>query len=107
VDPLSEFAALNVASPLLARLTGEIQIFRIDDSTSTMTQVPGTPAAAGNAPFDVKFDLQGKLVYSVATSDNSIAGFMFDRSTGSLTPVPGSPFKAGVVPLELTIASPK
>lgn len=107
VDPLSEFAAVTVAPLLTIPLPGEIQIFRIDDSTSMMTQVPGTPTAAGNAPFDVKFDLQGKLVYSVATSDNSIAGFMFDRSTGSLTPVPGSPFKAGVVPLELTIASPK
>jgi 6-phosphogluconolactonase (cycloisomerase 2 family) len=107
VDPLSEFIAVTVAPLLTIPLPGEIQIFRIDDSTSMMTQVPGTPTAAGNAPFDVKFDLQGKLVYSVATSDNSIAGFMFDRSTGSLTPVPGSPFKAGVVPLELTIASPK
>jgi 6-phosphogluconolactonase (cycloisomerase 2 family) len=107
VDPLSEFIAVTVAPLLTIPLPGEIQIFRIDDSTSTMTQVPGTPTAAGNAPFDMKFDLQGKLVYSVATSDNSIAGFMFDRSTGSLVPVPGSPFKAGDVPLELTIASPK
>lgn len=105
VDPLGEFAALTVASPLMARLSGEIQIFRIDDSISMMTQVPGTPTAAGNAPLDVKFDLQGKLVYSVATGDNSIAGFMFDRSSGSLIPVPGSPFKAGDTPMEITIAS--
>jgi hypothetical protein len=72
-----------------------------------MTQVPGTPTAAGNAPLDVKFGLQGKLVYSVATGDNSIAGFMFDRSSGSLIQVPGSPFKAGDTPIELTVAKPK
>lgn len=107
VDRQGGFAALAVASPGTIGLPGEIQIFRIDDSTSTMTQVPGNPTAAGNGPFDVRFDLQGKLVYSVATGDNSIAGFMLDRSSGSLTPVPGSPFKAGDTPIELTVAKPK
>lgn len=107
VDPLSEFIAVTVASPLTIPLRGEIQIFRIDDSTSTMAQIPGNPVAAGNGPNDVRFDLQGKLIYSVETNSNLIDGFMLDRSTGSLTPVPGSPFKAGDVPLELTIASPK
>ena len=107
VDPLSEFIAVTVASPLTIPLHGEIQIFRIDDSSSSMTQVPGTPVAAGNGPNDVRFDLQGKLVYSVETNGNLIDGFMLDRSTGSLTPVPGSPFKAGDAPEELTIASPK
>ena len=107
VDPLSEFIAVTVASPLTIPLHGEIQIFRIDDSASSMTQVPGTAISAGNGPNDVKFDLQGKLVYSVETNGNLIDGFMLDRSTGSLVPVPGSPFKAGDVPLELTIASPK
>jgi len=107
VDPLSEFIAVTVASPLTIPLHGEIQIFRIDDSTSSMTQVPGTPVAVGNGPNDVRFDLQGKLVYSVETNGNLIDGFILDRSTGSLTPVPGSPFKAGDVPLEITIASPK
>ena len=107
VDPQGGFAALAVASPGTIGLPGEIQIFRIDNSTSTMTLVPGTPIAAGNGPFDVKFDLQGKLVYSVARGDNSIAGFMLDRSSGSLTPVPGSPFKVGDTPIELTVAKPK
>jgi 6-phosphogluconolactonase len=107
VDPLGEFVALAVASPDNVGLPGEIRMFRIDDSTGTMTQVPGTPVAAGNGPFDVKFDPQGTLVYSVATNDNSIAGFMLDRSSGALTAVSGSPFKAGDNPMELTIARPK
>jgi len=107
VDPLSEFIAVTVASPLTIPLHGEIQIFRIDDSASSMTQVPGTAISAGNGPNDVKFDLQGKLVYSVETNGNLIDGFMLDRSTGSLVPVPGSPFKAGDAPEELTVASPK
>jgi 6-phosphogluconolactonase (cycloisomerase 2 family) len=59
VDRQGGFAALAVASPGTIGLPGEIQIFRIDDSASTMTQVPGNPTAAGNAPLDVKFDLQG------------------------------------------------
>jgi 6-phosphogluconolactonase (cycloisomerase 2 family) len=107
VDPLNEFVALTVASPVTIGLPGEIQIFRIDDSTSSMAQVPGTPVTAGNGPDDVRFDLQGKLVYSVETNGNLIDGFMLDRSTGSLIPVPGSPFKAGDTPMELTIARPK
>ena len=107
VDPLSEFVALTVIPLATNNVPGDIQIFRIDDSTSTMAQVPGTPVAAGNGPNAVKFDLQGKLVYSVETNGNLIDGFMLDRSTGSLTPVPGSPFKAGDAPEELTIASPK
>lgn len=107
VDPLSQFIAVTVASPLTIPLRGEIQIFRIDDSTSAMTQIPGSPVAAGNGPNDARFDLQGKLIYSVETNSNLIDGFMLDRSSGSLTPVPGSPFKAGDVPLEITIASPK
>jgi 6-phosphogluconolactonase (cycloisomerase 2 family) len=106
-DPLSQFVAVTVIPLATNNLPGEVQIFRIDDSTSMMAQVPGTPVAAGNGPNDVKFDLQGKLVYSVGTNGNSIDGFMLDRSTGSLTPVPGSPFKSGDTPMELTIASPK
>jgi len=107
VDPSGEFAALAVASPDVQGFPGEIQIFRIDESTSTMTQFPVSSIPAGRGTFDGKFDPQGKFIYSVATNDNAIMGFAFDRNSGSLAPVPGSAFKTGDTPWTLTIARQK
>ena len=107
VDPSGEFAALAVASPDFFGFPGKIEIFRIDESTNSMSQFPVFSIPAGNGTFDAKFDPEGKFIYSVATNDNTVMGFAFDRSSGSLAPVPGSAFKTGDAPWELTIAHPK
>lgn len=107
VEPSGEFAALAVASPDFPGFPGKIEIFRIDESTSSMSQFPVFSSPAGKGTFDAKFDPQGKFVYSVATNDNTVMGFAFDRSAGSLVPVPDSAFKTGDAPIELTIARPK
>jgi 6-phosphogluconolactonase (cycloisomerase 2 family) len=104
VDPLGKFVAMTIAS---LGTPGEVIIYRIDDSRSGMTQILGTPAAAGNAPFDVTFDPEGLFVYSIATIDGAIRGFSFNQSSGELKPVPDSPFKAGTTPLNLTIVRRK
>jgi 6-phosphogluconolactonase (cycloisomerase 2 family) len=104
VDPLGKFVAMTIAS---LGTPGEVAIYRIDDSRSGMTQILGTPAAAGNGPFDVTFDPEGLFVYSIAAIDGAIRGFSFNQSSGELKPVPDSPFKAGATPLNLTIVRHK
>ena len=106
VHPSGKFAAI-AATRLSPGLPGEILIYRMDSSSSGMTQVPGPAASAGNGTFDVKFDAQGSFVYAVAENDNSIAGFSFNGSSGALTPVPGSPFQTGQSPIALTVVRPK
>lgn len=107
IEPSGQFAALAVASPNFIGFPGEIQIFRIDESTSSMTQFPVSSLPAGRGTFDAKFDPQGKFIYSVATNDNAVMGFAFDRNSGSLAPVTDSAFKTGDTPWALTIARPK
>ncbi len=75
---------------------GSISTFAIDPATRALTQVPGSPLAAGTNPLSVVVDPTGRFVYTTSTTYTNgylgfaqIAGFSIDPSSGSLTPFPG------------------
>jgi hypothetical protein len=77
-----------------------------------LTQVPGSPYAAGTVPNTVAVDPSGKFVYVAnecavdfcASGIGSVSAYAINSASGALTPVIGSPFAAGVRPKSLAIA---
>ena len=72
--------------------------FSFDTNSGALTQVPGSPFAAGNSPVQAaQAGTQGKFLYVSDNGDSAggILGFTIDPNTGALTPMSGSPFPTG------------
>ena len=82
--------------------SNDISAYTISATTGVLTPVPGSPFAAGLAPFLVTFNTSssGQLFAYVANQgSNDISGYAINATTGVLTPVLGSPFAAGTTPI--------
>ena len=83
---------------------GGISMFKINNSTGTLTSVPGSPFPDGHFPDDVKFEIgRDQYVFAVSRNDGTVSSYRSDIVSAGLTPVNGSPWKAGDNPLALTI----
>jgi 6-phosphogluconolactonase len=60
-----------------------------------LTEVSGSPFAAGTGPAGVILDPAGSYVYVANKGSNSISGFTLNATSGKLTPISGSPFSSG------------
>ncbi|MBL8022166.1 MAG: beta-propeller fold lactonase family protein [Leptospirales bacterium] len=92
VDPAGRFAYVansGDASGLLA-----VSGYTINQSTGALTQVTGSPFAAGANPIGVATDPHGKFLYSANTASNNVSAFTIDQTTGIITTVAGSPYVA-------------
>ncbi len=74
---------------------GDISAFAIDASSGALTQIPGSPFAAGESPHSIGFDQSGKFAYvlgsfSELTDRPGISVFSVNSSTGMLDAIPGS-----------------
>lgn len=69
--------------------------FRIDPDTDLLTEMPGSPFAAGSdrVTGGTAVHPSGRWVY--ASTNAGITGFAFDSATGTLTPLPGNPLAIG------------
>jgi 6-phosphogluconolactonase len=76
----------------------DVSVYTIDNSTGTLTELPGSPVPVGKNPTSVVVDPEiGAVFVANHGGSNDISAFYsFD-----LTPVPGSPFPAGGSPLSL------
>ena len=76
---------------------GDVSAYTISDTTSkgALTQVKGSPFAAGGDPFGVAVDPTGKFAYVPNAGSDNVTACGIDASSGALTPVKGSPFAAG------------
>jgi len=72
-------------------------------ATSPVTQVPGSPFAAGNDPASVAFSPAGGLLASSNIGDDTL-GVYAVTAAGALTPVGGSPFGAGDDPVSVAFS---
>ncbi|NYF79523.1 lactonase family protein [Granulicella arctica] len=61
-----------------------------------LTEVTGSPFAAGNGPYDVILDSTGDYVYAANRTDGTISGFSIGTG-GILTALSGSPYTSGSV----------
>ncbi len=87
----------------VANKEGNVSAYQVA-SNGTVTQVPGSPFAAGAGPVALA---TGVLTLYVANSQsNNISTFAINPSTGALTPVTGSPYPAGTTPSSITAINP-
>ena len=70
------------------------------NSDGTLTEVTGSPAAAGKTIGAIVVDSTGAFLYVANRADNTISAFTIS-STGALTPIAGSPFATGSTPLAM------
>jgi 6-phosphogluconolactonase (cycloisomerase 2 family) len=65
-----------------------------------LTQVSGSPFAAGTGPSAATSVQRGAraALYVTNAGSNNVSGYLINNSTGALTALPGSPFGAGTGP---------
>jgi 6-phosphogluconolactonase (cycloisomerase 2 family) len=68
----------------------------------SLTQLPGSPFAAGTNPASVAVDPTGKFAYVANQGGSNVSAYSIGAD-GSLTPVTNSPFAAGNVPKSVAI----
>jgi 6-phosphogluconolactonase len=65
-----------------------------------LTDVVGSPFAAGTGPTGVLVDSSGSYVYVTNRTDNTISGYVL-AANGTLNPISGSPFATGTTPIDI------
>ncbi|MGB8965284.1 MAG: beta-propeller fold lactonase family protein [Candidatus Cybelea sp.] len=81
--------------------SNNVSAYAINASTGALTQLTGSPFAAGYQPTSVAVDANGKFLY--VANNGSVSGhysgnvsaYAINAHTGVLTPIKGSPFPAG------------
>jgi len=69
-------------------------------SNGGLTEVSGSPFAAGTGPTGIVVDASGSYVYVTNRTDNTVSGFVL-AANGTLTPISGSPFATGTTPIDI------
>jgi 6-phosphogluconolactonase len=107
VDPSGKFVYLtNNCVGVIPSCDGNgtVSAYTIDKTTGALTQVPGSPFAAGANTFSVAVDPSSKFAYVANVCTNlspgcvgsgTVSAYTIDSTTGALTLVLGSPFAAG------------
>lgn len=90
-------AALYVSNGPLGTISG----FAIG-SGGILTEVAGSPFAAGGNITGITIDPKGQFLYAADTANSKIASFSI-QSNGAITPVAGSPFSTGVGPVAIAV----
>ena len=81
--------------------SNNISAYRIDEN-GALSQIPGSPFAAGNLPSSVAVDPSGRFVYVVNEASNDVSGYRINKD-GGLTPLSESPFRVGIDPHEVAV----
>ena len=80
-----------------------ISAYSINASTGALTQITGSPFAAGSNPASVAVSPSGAFVY-VANQGGGVSAYSINASTGALTQTSGSPFAAGSASISVTVS---
>jgi 6-phosphogluconolactonase len=86
-----------------ANANGVVTGFAVDSTTGALTQISGSPFAAGKDPGHIASDPKGKFLFTANSQDNTVSAFTIDGTSGVLTPIAGSPFAAGGGPVSLAV----
>jgi 6-phosphogluconolactonase len=96
-DPLGSFVFVaNYGAKSLS-------VFSIDSANGSLSQVTGSPFAAGTTPSAVVVEAKGSLLYVTNSGSNNISAYVVVRPSGELVPVPGSPFATGNGPGKIVL----
>ena len=77
--------------------------FSIDPTTGVLTQLAGSPFAAGLTPLRVATDPAGKFLFAGNVLDDTLSAYTIDQNSGALTSVAGSPFPTHSGPVDVTV----
>jgi len=105
--PGSPFATRRARSPFFitfhpsgrfvyvaSRFDGVI-VFRMDADSGRLTQIDGSPFAAGKRTRSLAVHPSGRFIYASNAYSNSISAYRVDSDSGRLSPVDGAPFSTG------------
>ena len=103
IDPTTTYAYIARSGT-----NGGVAVFSIG-SGGVLSQVKGSPFAAGNGTYSVAIDSTGTYLYAANRTDGTISGYTIVPATAtaglSLTPLSGSPYAAGSVVQSIGIDS--
>ncbi len=83
---------------------GTISAYKININTGAITEITGSPFAAGSGPSGLTINPAGTFAY-VVNDDNTVSAYGINPGTGALSPVTGSPFATGASPQYMVINS--
>lgn len=105
-DPSGSFLYVGSGVNTAGVLTGEVQIYTIDQATGTLTPLGGSPFAMPAAMDCIEFERTGKFGFASngINSSTQLLSFSRDSNTGALTPLttitlPGTPTRVALDPL--------
>ncbi len=101
------FSVLAVSMLPTARASGEnyryfvyaanyndnnVSAYSANADTGALTQLPGSPYAAGQYPSSVTATADGKRIYVTNQGDGTVSGYSVNHQSGALTPLSGGPY---------------
>ena len=103
IDPTGKFAYVANHGYGEPDNPGNVYSYAINASSGALTQIQGSPFAAGTGPVSVAVNPTGKFAYVTNDNSNNISAYAINTSSGALKQVKGSPFKAGLQPWGVAI----
>lgn len=88
-------------------ISNTLSAYVINTTTGAMTQLLGSPFAAGSSPSAIAIagTSNTSFAYVSNATSNDVSAYAINAATGTLTPVSGSPFAAGSAPSSVTADS--
>jgi len=102
VEPYGKYVYVVNAS--FGAASGSISAYSIGP-TGALTQVAGSPFAAGAQPVYIVVDSTGQFAYVCNYVSKNVSAFTINSATGALTAVPGSPYSVGPGPFAVATDS--
>jgi len=94
VDPSGRFVyAANNGNGSQASFA--VSAYALDPTTGALTEISGSPFAAGAMPRSVTVDPSGNFVYVTNSGENYVSAYTIDQVSGALIANPTGPFPAG------------
>jgi 6-phosphogluconolactonase (cycloisomerase 2 family) len=100
VDLTGQFVYVtNLHSDLASTISG----YSINPANGALTQIAGSPWAAGSGPIWVALNHTNSFLYATDFSSNNVYGYTINAVTGALTQISGSPWTAGTEPVGVAL----
>jgi 6-phosphogluconolactonase (cycloisomerase 2 family) len=80
-----------------------VSAYTINATTGELSEVAGSPFAAGDFPTSVSVDPSGKFAYVANSTSDNLSAYTINTTTGALSEVAGSPFAAGFSPRSIAV----
>ena len=83
--------------------TNNISAYAVNATSGALTQIAGSPYAAGTDPQALAFDPTGSYLYVANNGTNNLSAYAVNASTGALTPLPTATYATGTGPSAVSV----